>query len=158
MPTRSQQVIYNGLFYGWNTMALEMREQFEARFSIESRSPLLDRRLVEFLIAVPEDQRWRGANPKFILRQAMRGILPEVVRTRQGKAGFTPVVDWELRHRFADEVGLLFQTSVLVANEIIDRDALINLFSQYRNGGPLHPTGTIDLVLCLELWYRDLNR
>ena len=69
------------------------------RFSIESRVPFLDRRLTEFLFSLPES--WLvgpDGTTKRILRDAMRGWVPQAVIERRDKVGFeTPEDDWQAR-------------------------------------------------------------
>ncbi len=63
--------------------------------SIEARVPFLDYRLVEFSHNLPADQKIHAGMTKVILRQALKGILPEAVRTRTDKMGFvTPEKEW----------------------------------------------------------------
>lgn len=66
------------------------------RFAIESRVPFLDRRLTEHALSLPED--WligRDGTSKRILREAMRGIVPDAVVDRRDKIGFsTPQQGW----------------------------------------------------------------
>jgi asparagine synthase (glutamine-hydrolysing) len=56
--------------------------------SIENRSPFLDRRLVEFTTTIPTPLLIRDGWNKVVLRDAMRGILNEQVRTSREKRGF----------------------------------------------------------------------
>jgi asparagine synthase (glutamine-hydrolysing) len=58
--------------------------------SIEARVPFLDYRLVEFLFKLPDDLKIKGVTTKYILREAMKGILPEAIRNRKDKVGFQP--------------------------------------------------------------------
>ncbi len=69
--------------------AQEMVERSSAAFGLEIRCPFYDRRLIEFCFAVPEDQRRRPGQTKFVMRNAMRGLLPETVRQRLTKANFS---------------------------------------------------------------------
>lgn len=66
------------------------------RFSVESRVPFLDRRLIEFVLTLPED--WligSDGTSKLILRDAVRGFVPEEIINRRDKVGFeTPQNDW----------------------------------------------------------------
>jgi asparagine synthase (glutamine-hydrolysing) len=63
--------------------------------SIEARVPFLDYRLVEFLFSLPPSQKLRQGTTKVILRNSMKGILPEKVRRRMDKMGFvTPEALW----------------------------------------------------------------
>lgn len=64
-------------------------------FSLESRVPFLDHRLVEKTLALPSHKLIKKGYTKHILRQAMKGILPEEIRMRQDKMGFgTPQDEW----------------------------------------------------------------
>jgi asparagine synthase (glutamine-hydrolysing) len=56
--------------------------------SIEARVPFLDHRLVELAFRLPGESKVRGADTKRVLREAMKGVLPEPVRTRRDKLGF----------------------------------------------------------------------
>ncbi len=70
--------------------------------SIETRLPFLDYRLVEFLVNSPEHLKLRDGWTKWILRQAMRGILPEKIRLRRRKLGFdAPEKQWIGAHLFS---------------------------------------------------------
>jgi asparagine synthase (glutamine-hydrolysing) len=55
---------------------------------VEVRYPYRDRRLVEFMLRVPEHQIYLGGESRRILRTAMTGILPEEIRCRSGKTTF----------------------------------------------------------------------
>jgi asparagine synthase (glutamine-hydrolysing) len=155
-PTRSQQRIYEGLFYGWNADAIDMQERFSAHFAIEDRYPFFDRRLVEFSLALPEEQRWHKERSKFILRQAMRGVLPSLVQNRKDKAEFSPQVDWELKERQADKVERLIHKSILGALGLIDIDRFHMLFKEYQKSDTSYRIGdTIEIFVWLELWLRS---
>lgn len=58
-------------------------------FSMESRVPYLDQELVEHILALPEEAIIRGGWSRHILREAMAGLLPERIRRRLWKVGFT---------------------------------------------------------------------
>lgn len=56
--------------------------------SIESRVPFLDHRLVELLFQFPDDLKINNGWTKFVLREAMEGILPKEIQWRTDKKGF----------------------------------------------------------------------
>ena len=63
--------------------------------SIESRPPFLDQELVELVLALPSDAIVRDGWSRWILRESLAGVLPELVRTRRKKIGFTtPEIRW----------------------------------------------------------------
>jgi asparagine synthase (glutamine-hydrolysing) len=62
---------------------------------IEVRMPFMDWRLVCFNFSLPEESKIGGGFTKRVLREAMRGVMPEALRTRKGKIGFnSPLPDW----------------------------------------------------------------
>lgn len=91
-PTLAQTDIYRNLQSGWWAHTAEIEERAASRFGLEERHPLSDQRIVEFTLAIPEEQRWRGPAYKFILRRAMEGLLPSSVGQRLSKAEFSPVL------------------------------------------------------------------
>jgi asparagine synthetase B (glutamine-hydrolysing) len=55
--------------------------------SVEGRDPFLDHRLVEFVVALPPQMKYRDGNGKYVLKRATRGTLPDEIldRRRQGR-------------------------------------------------------------------------
>ena len=63
--------------------------------SVESRLPFLDYRLIEFAIALPASMKIRDGYGKWILREAMRGRVPDRIRLARNKRGFdVPQARW----------------------------------------------------------------
>jgi len=62
---------------------------------IEVRSPFMDWRLVTYAFALPDKSKIGGGYAKRIIREAMVGMLPERIRLRTNKIGFSsPTEDW----------------------------------------------------------------
>jgi asparagine synthase (glutamine-hydrolysing) len=73
---------------------LMKQDQMSMAASIESRVPFLDHQLIEFATHLPVDLKLRGTTTKYILRAAMKGVLPDEILTRK-KMGFpVPVGAW----------------------------------------------------------------
>jgi asparagine synthase (glutamine-hydrolysing) len=62
-----------------------------SRCGVDIRDPYRDRRLVAFMLRVPVNQLYRKGIYKIILRNAMRNILPEEIRTRKTNISLTPL-------------------------------------------------------------------
>jgi asparagine synthase (glutamine-hydrolysing) len=56
--------------------------------SIESRVPLLDHRLVELAVSLPPAHKLHGARNKWVMRLALKGLIPDIVLRRRTKLGF----------------------------------------------------------------------
>lgn len=76
-------------------MLLHWEDRDSMAHSVEARVPFLDYRIAEFLIGSPDDWKLKDGVTKRILRDAVRGVVPESVRMRMDKMGFvTPEEVW----------------------------------------------------------------
>jgi asparagine synthase (glutamine-hydrolysing) len=89
--TYAQENMYRWLTGGWLAHHLEVVEAHLSRFGLVYHCPFHDKRVVEFGFALPEEQRWRGEHWKFILRNCMKGTLPDKVRLRTQKVAYDQV-------------------------------------------------------------------
>ena len=89
-PTSLRDVLRDHLTRSSVPALLRYEDRNAMVHSIESRVPFLDVRVVDFLFSLPDRWKISGASTKHVLREAMRGILPEAVRTRSDKMGFVP--------------------------------------------------------------------
>jgi asparagine synthase (glutamine-hydrolysing) len=95
--TRVQQAMYAYFYSGLSAHFHECWDRTAALAGIEERHPFLDRRVAEFAFALPETQRSHHGRSKAVLRNAMRGRLPNSVEERRLQADFTPVMTAALR-------------------------------------------------------------
>ncbi len=107
-PTAFRSGLANHLAFDIQTRMLPSLLRYEDRnsmaFSIETRLPFLDYRLVEFAFALPDEQRLDGATTKAILRRSLADRIPSGVLARRDKMGFETPADLWLRGRHAGEV------------------------------------------------------
>jgi asparagine synthase (glutamine-hydrolysing) len=87
--------------------------------SLETRAPFLDTDLMELVCSMPGHLKVRGSERKYVLKRAMRGVLPESILTRR-KEGFSiPMKQWLRR-----ELQPLMRT--LLAPDRLTRRGLFN--------------------------------
>jgi asparagine synthase (glutamine-hydrolysing) len=72
------------------THTLELVDQSSSAFSIESRHPFMDKRLIEFCLAIPPEQKLHQGWSRMVMRRAMDGILPKEIQWRGGKTSMSP--------------------------------------------------------------------
>ena len=77
----------------YHVQCMEWNNKISALYGLDAAFPFLDRDLLAFLMAVPGEIQNRNGVPRALLREAMRGVLPEPVRTRTWKADFSSVVN-----------------------------------------------------------------
>jgi asparagine synthase (glutamine-hydrolysing) len=82
------EFLYNLLFYSELPRLLHYADLNSMHFSIESRVPFLDHRLVEFMFKIPDDYKIKGGITKYILRESCKDVLPEQIYERKDKKGF----------------------------------------------------------------------
>jgi len=122
--------------------------------SLEVRPPFLDHRIVEFAASLPERLKIRGFKQKFLLKELMRGKLPESVLNRK-KTGFDiPTHDWfrgALRGLLMDTL----TTEAIEATGIFDAiaiQALIRDHMERRVNIGYHLWGLLTLFLWMKRW------
>lgn len=99
MPNKFKNWFKNFNWWQVSKMSLPSLLHWEDRnsmgFSVESRVPFLDYRLVEFIFSLPDDLIIRDGKTKYILREALHRLLPEAIYNRHDKIGFaTPEARW----------------------------------------------------------------
>lgn len=132
---------------------LQYSDALPMAHSIESRLPFMDYRLVEFVFGLPGSFKLKGGYGKSILRDSLRGSVPERILNARLKRGFdTPTSHWFREHM--DEI----VNPVLLSPECKKR----GLFDMKRLEKMLvnHQQGTSNLGnsiykwLITELWFQ----
>lgn len=90
-----KQALFQATFETSLPSLLHYEDRNSMAFSIESRTPFLDYRIVEFAFSLPAKYLVKEGVRKSILRESVKGLIPEVIRTRNDKIGFaTPESKW----------------------------------------------------------------
>jgi asparagine synthase (glutamine-hydrolysing) len=128
---------------------LHVEDRTSMAASIESRVPLLDHRIVEFMAKIPPNIKFAGGRMKHIFKEAVKNVVPAQIFHRKDKMGFpVPLVKWINGE----------------ANEFV-RETLFSKRSRERG---IYNTSSIEKslenerefgrtiwgLLCLELWHR----
>lgn len=123
-------------------------------FSIESRVPYLDYRFVEYVCALPLDQKIRRGVTKIALRNAIRGIVPESIRCRMDKMGFvTPEEVW-MKEDLRPFVLEILSSATFSGRKYWDSDAVIRNYLAFLEGKSRY-SPEVWRILCTELWLRE---
>lgn len=90
----------------------------------EVRYPFYDVRLARFALGLPAIQKLRRGETRSVLRRAMTGILPEVVRTRRDKTNFATELSGGMARHHADLLRRMSSDGDGVLASCVDRGAL----------------------------------
>jgi len=132
---------------------LMKQDQMSMAASIESRVPFLDHKLVEFTSALPQRLKLRGWTTKYVLRQSMKGILPETILSRP-KMGFpVPIGTW-FRGAYRHVVDDYVLSDRALNRGIFSPDFVRGLVARHQTGGENHSERLWALVN-FEIWQRQ---
>ena len=138
--------------------ALHAEDAISMAFSLESRLPFLDHRLVELCFSLPYDDKIGCGWTKLLLRKATAQVLPESVRWRRRKLGFPG--DYALW--LAGPAGAAVIRDILLDRRTLERGMLDRAWLQHKLGGsPARAARWIRgnlartwSLLTLEIWCR----
>ncbi len=124
-------------------------------FSLEARVPFLDYRLVERTLTLPDEYILQNGMTKSILREAMKGTLPEPIRLRRDKIGFeTPEAEWFRTPAFQQHVEAVLHSDLFARGGIVDAAKARELYRKHlaRAG---NYSREIWKWIHLEKWYNQ---
>ena len=124
--------------------------------SVEARVPFLDHRLVEFVHTLPLHYLDSPNYSKIILVEALKGILPEIVRNRKDKKGFiTPEQKWFMED-FPKQFLDLFDENIKFAKDIINSsEAKKYLINMQKGKIPFDYSYWHIILFCM--WMKTFN-
>lgn len=131
---------------------LMKQDQMSMAASVESRVPFLDHKLVEYTAKLPARIKIRGKTTKWILREAMRGILPPEILARP-KMGFpVPLGRW-FRNQFRYVVEEYVLSERSMSRGIFEPDFVRELVAEH-NSAEDH-AARIFRLMNFEIWHRQ---
>jgi asparagine synthase (glutamine-hydrolysing) len=158
-----------GNVYGSKTLPDALLDHFEYKlehllkwddrnsmwFSIESRVPFLDYRLVEKTLATSSDDKIHKGMTKHILRESMKGILPEKIRVRRDKIGFdTPQGEWFREPEWQVIVNEILDSNSFKNRKIITTELAKKMYQRHILK-EVNASKEIWKWVHLEMWFRE---
>jgi asparagine synthase (glutamine-hydrolysing) len=119
--------------------------------SIETRVPLLDHKLVEFAATIPPEMNLRDGTTKYVLKQAMRSVLPDAIIDRP-KHGFAIPLGYWFRGKLGSYVRDLLLGETASSRQIFNGSYIENLVRLHERGRDLDLQ--LWTLISFELWSR----
>jgi len=132
---------------------LMKQDQMSMAASIESRVPFLDHKLVGFTAKLPTRMKLKGWTTKHILRESMKGILPEPILTRK-KMGFPVPVGLWFRRDYRHIVDEYVLSERALNRGLFNSDFVRNIAARHQSGEENHDERLWALVN-FEIWQRQ---
>ena len=129
---------------------LQVEDRVSMAVSLESRVPLLDKRIVDLIASMPVAMKFKGGEMKYILKKAARNILPPEILNRKDKMGFpVPLSIWA-KNGASDFIKDTLLCPNCKKRGIFDPKKMEQLIDNERSYGR-----TLWGALCLELWFQQ---
>ncbi len=123
--------------------------------NVDLRMPLLHRPLVEFMQAIPQEQRVRPSEGRSLQRRALKDVLPREILTRKGKGNPSEALLRAACREHARLRSHLSDSYVARCGYVIQQ-GLSAAFERMRYGD--QRSGWVMLIIPLEFWLRSLER
>lgn len=150
--TRLNQFLYHLTFNTSLPSLLQYEDRNSMAFSIESRVPFLDHRLVEFAFSLNDDDKFSQGITKNVLRKCLKDILPEKITLRTDKKGFvTPgEIRW-LRGPLKNLTDINYEFL-----SFIDRKKAKNVVDEFKSGDN-SKANLVWRISALNYWVANFN-
>jgi len=154
-PTSARNDHWHKLTSGIFAYVLERTDRYAAACSYEARHPFMDKRLIEFCLALPADQKLYQGWSRMVMRRGLANILPEKIQWRGGKTDMTPCF---LNGIFSFDRQLLekIMTSKLhIIQEYIDLDFLQAAYGRFISTEKVSESDIVTVwqAVILVLWF-----
>ena len=158
-PSTLKEQHWLNLKTGLFQFSLEQLDLYAAAFSLEYRHPFMDKRLIEFCLSLPSEQKLHQGWSRMVMRRAMANILPEAIQWRGGKADMTANILHGLLTLDRKELDELIIQKLPIIQEYVDVDFVRAAYKRITSSD--NPTAQDVLnvwrAASLVLWF-DFNQ
>jgi asparagine synthase (glutamine-hydrolysing) len=114
--------------------------------SLEARVPFLDHKFVELALSIPQAMKTRNGSLKYILKKAVRGLVPDELIDRPKQGFGVPIYEW-----FLDKLGEYSRQELekfCKQTDFFDRHEVTNLFERGKST-------QVWFLLNFALWWKE---
>ena len=148
------RALYSDLISYSIPQLLRYEDKNSMRWSIESRVPFLDYRLVELAMSLPSGYKIRKGTTKYILRKAMKGLVSDRILDRKDKIGFaTPDESWMRTPEYASLMESLINSEEFRLRKYWNPEEVKRLYQEHTGGKKNHEEA-LWRIMSVELWLR----
>jgi len=129
---------------------LQVEDRVSMSVSIESRVPLLDRRIVDLISTMPAGMKFKGGEMKYLLKRTIKDRMPEKIMNRKEKMGFPVPLHLWAKNKAKDFILDTLLSKNARERNIVNASYVEDLISAER---PF--ARGLWGILCLELWFQQ---
>ena len=153
-PNHLKHRLIEDLFSNSLPSLLRYEDRNTMHFGLEGRVPFLDKEVVKYLFSLSDEAIIHHGWNKRILRDAVSGLLPEMITRRRNKIGFTtPEVEWfmRLKNRFYG----IFLSEEFANRPYFNQNEVLVAFEGFIQGKNDTDSMLFWRLLNVELWLRE---
>ncbi len=153
---------YQDLFFETTPCCLRAQDRHGAAYGITHVNPFLDVDVVEYMFRIPAQLKIRSGVTKYLLRQAMKGVLTESTRTRVAKTGWNAPAHLWFSSAGLNQVKELVNSSDFRLAALYDHPALQSIIREHEeivssNIPRANHMMFLWQLVNLEAWFREFN-
>ncbi len=120
--------------------------------SLETRSPLLDHKLIEYVTRIPSSMKLKGRETKYIFKKAIRDLVPSEILHREKQGFGVPISEW-INLQLKDRITSDLSDSRFMSRGYFEPKYVSMLLDEHRRSRRDHSHALWTLWM-LELWHR----
>jgi asparagine synthase (glutamine-hydrolysing) len=124
-------------------------------YSLEARSPLLDHRLMELTAPLPGSLKIRGTDRKVVMREALRGWIPDRILDGPKRGFGLPMVGRWFRHELRGYITDVLTDPAAIDRGYFDPSYVRELLDRHQDGSRDNST-QLWALLMFEIWHREI--
>ena len=129
---------------------LQVEDRVSMSVSIESRVPLLDKRIVDLISSIPAGMKFKGGEMKYLLKRTIKDIMPAEIMDRKDKMGFPVPL-----HIWSKNKAKNFIMDVLLSKKAKERNIINTKYVETLISSEQPFSRGLWGLLSLELWYNE---
>ncbi|HWF86348.1 MAG TPA: asparagine synthase-related protein, partial [Vicinamibacterales bacterium] len=130
--TRHAGAIYKQSRLGYHVQCMEWNNRIGRMHGLDIAFPYLDGDLVQFLMSIPGDVQSHDGVPRGLMREAMRGTVPDAIVDRRSKGEFTHLANESIERDFPAIREILGPTALSAQFGYVDGPTLWKQLDQWR--------------------------
>ncbi|HRO61362.1 MAG TPA: asparagine synthase (glutamine-hydrolyzing) [Burkholderiaceae bacterium] len=131
---------------------LMLTDKTSMAVSLECRVPLLDQKLVELAATIPASLKIKGGQPKYLMKEALKSLLPQEILHRPKRGFGTPMGAW-LKGSLAGSMNSLLSRQSVERRGLLQPDAVQALVADHQ-ASRIDGTDALLALMNLEIWCR----
>jgi asparagine synthase (glutamine-hydrolysing) len=135
---------------------MELLNHTSAACNVEVRFPFMDVRLIEYCLSLPSDQKLRGGCTRFVMHNAMAGVLPDKIQNRATKSNLAPSFERGLFKFERDNFAAIILEEAGRLSAFVDLTRIKACLVHFQSGGASeNEMNALWAAAGLALWLRQ---